>query len=346
MKLLVATQVIDKNDPILGFFHGWIEEFAKHFERIDVICLREGEHQFPAHVFVHSLGKEGGKNRLKYAIRFYTYFWKYYVKARTDFVLFHMGAIMNIIAAPFFFIRTLKKTKFIWWKTHGKVGHTKEMLALQFCDVVATAGSRSFDIPTKKLSIVGHAIDTQTFSPQSGTRSIPGRLLVVGRITPIKKIEVALEVADKIRKTHRPMELRIVGGVEDTSYKERLDRLVRELHHVPVTFVGPMTQNALLKEYRNASILIHPAYEAGFDKVVLEAMAIGVMPVTSIPSFEEVLSPFGLFVPAMDVTGYVSCIMRIEQMAPDEQEKLRRSLREIVLGSHSLTTSTQRIFTV
>lgn len=29
VKLLIITQKIDINDPILGFFHKWIEEFAK-----------------------------------------------------------------------------------------------------------------------------------------------------------------------------------------------------------------------------------------------------------------------------------------------------------------------------
>ena len=32
MNLLLITQKIDKDDPILGFFHRWVEEFAKHFE--------------------------------------------------------------------------------------------------------------------------------------------------------------------------------------------------------------------------------------------------------------------------------------------------------------------------
>ena len=75
MKLLICTQVVDKNHPILGFFHRWIEEFAKHCDTVEVICLFEGEHTLPANVHVHSLGKEEGKNRLKYLIRFYAYIW-------------------------------------------------------------------------------------------------------------------------------------------------------------------------------------------------------------------------------------------------------------------------------
>ena len=47
MKLLIITQKVNKIDPILGFFHGWIIEFAKHFESITVICLEKGEYNLP-----------------------------------------------------------------------------------------------------------------------------------------------------------------------------------------------------------------------------------------------------------------------------------------------------------
>ena len=58
MRLLFITQVVDADDSVLGAYHGWIAEFAKLFERIEVICLKEGSHAFPANVRVHSLGKE------------------------------------------------------------------------------------------------------------------------------------------------------------------------------------------------------------------------------------------------------------------------------------------------
>ncbi|MCD5381655.1 MAG: hypothetical protein LR008_03730, partial [Candidatus Pacebacteria bacterium] len=58
MKLLIITQVLDTEHPILGFFHRWVEEFAKHCEQVHVICLQEGRHDLPDNVTVHSLGKE------------------------------------------------------------------------------------------------------------------------------------------------------------------------------------------------------------------------------------------------------------------------------------------------
>ncbi|MEK7538915.1 MAG: hypothetical protein AAB552_03680 [Patescibacteria group bacterium] len=58
MKLLILTQKVDQNDDILGFFHGWIREFAKHAEQVTVIALGVGEYDLPKNVRVFSLGKE------------------------------------------------------------------------------------------------------------------------------------------------------------------------------------------------------------------------------------------------------------------------------------------------
>ena len=76
MRLLVITQKVDRNDPVLGFFHRWIEEFAKHCEKVTVICLEMREHRLPINVRVLSLGKEQNKSKLKYIFRFYRYIWQ------------------------------------------------------------------------------------------------------------------------------------------------------------------------------------------------------------------------------------------------------------------------------
>ena len=47
MRILICTQAVDRDDPILGFFHAWIEEFAKHVEKITVVCLRKGKYDLP-----------------------------------------------------------------------------------------------------------------------------------------------------------------------------------------------------------------------------------------------------------------------------------------------------------
>ena len=66
MKLLILTQKVDKEDPVSGFFHGWILELSKRFEKVSVICLEKGNFNLPKNVEVFSLGKESGRSRIKY----------------------------------------------------------------------------------------------------------------------------------------------------------------------------------------------------------------------------------------------------------------------------------------
>ncbi len=343
MRLLVTTQAVDLDDPYLGFFHGWILEFAKHFERIDVICLKKGRHQLPSHVYVHSLGKEEGENRLKYLFRFYRYYTKIFFSVRVDYVFYHMGAVYNILGSPFFLIRSFFNTKFFWWKTHGKVGEWKETLALLCVEHVYTAGNKSFDRKTSKVRVVGHAIDTIRFTNATDRVHNHYNCLMVGRLVPIKKIEVALRACERLKD--KQVTLTLVGGADDKEYENSLRALVQTKGlATKVRFEGSQVPSRVPHYYEQAGILLHPAYEAGFDKVVLEAMASGVIPLTSIPSFESVLGPFGLFIEKVNDKEYAGAIECVIQMSEEERAKLQNELRSIVLEKHSLTTLPARIF--
>jgi len=256
-----------------------------------------------------------------------------------------MGAIYNILGFPFFLIRKLFSTKFFWWKTHGKVGEFKETLALLGVDQVFTAGAKSFDRKSDKIRVVGHAIDTDRFSENDNAIHSTPACLMVGRIVPVKKIEVALRALSHIGH-ETDVSLTLVGSPDSPLYQETLLEYSREHALSTVDFLGARKQIEMPSLYANAGILLHPAYDAGFDKAVLEAMASGVIPLTSIPSFEPVLRPYGLFIPAEDDKGYAGGILRIMRMSDAERKKLRETLRAIVVNEHSLTTLGRRIFGV
>ena len=70
MKLLIITQKIDQNDDILGFFHRWVEEFAKNTEKVVVIAQFVGQYNLPENIEVFSMGKEMGFSKIRQLFNF------------------------------------------------------------------------------------------------------------------------------------------------------------------------------------------------------------------------------------------------------------------------------------
>jgi glycosyltransferase involved in cell wall biosynthesis len=269
MILLITTQVVDPQDPILGFFCRWIEEFAKHCEGVEVICLRESAHTLPANVRVHALGSG---NKLVRAWRLLRLSQKLHYEA----VFIHMNP-EYLVAAGWLWRMSGKRTAL--WYTHKSVD-LKLRIAARMTDVILTASKESFRLPTGKLRVMGHGIDVDFFSPGQGILR-GSNLLSVGRLMPSKRHDLAIRAA-----AQAGVALHIAGSGPEQVH---LEALADELG-VKVTFLGGITQTQLRDEYRRAAKLIHTSETGSLDKVVLEALACGLPVATSDPALKPLES--------------------------------------------------------
>ena len=128
MKLLIITQVLDTEHPILGFFHRWVEEFASQAELVHVIALQIGTHKLPENVHVYSLGKEQGQSRIKYLWRLYRCIWK--LRHSYDGVFVHMNQQYVPLGYPLW--KLLGKRIGLWY-AHGAVSRSLR-LAVRLAD--------------------------------------------------------------------------------------------------------------------------------------------------------------------------------------------------------------------
>lgn len=116
------------------------------------------------------------------------------------------------------------------------------------------------------------------------------RFLYVGYLRTAKGIEVILEAFQLYQKDYPEATLRIVGSGEQETF---LHDFVDERQIKNVSFAGNiLCREALNKEYRNADIFLFGSYSEGSPRVVLEAMANGLVvistPVGSLPTqFED-----------------------------------------------------------
>ena len=144
MKLLIMTQKVDANDDVLGFFHGWIKEFAKHCEEMTVIALGVGEYDLPKNVRVLSLGKEEGVSRLSYLINFYRLIWR--ERKNYDTVFVHMNQEYILLGGLIW--KCLGK-KIALWRNHY-AGSLLTRIAMMISDKIFCTSKYSFTARSKK----------------------------------------------------------------------------------------------------------------------------------------------------------------------------------------------------
>lgn len=269
MKLLICTQAVDKNHPILGFFHSWIEEFAKHFAEVHVICLQKGEYALPKNVSVYSLGKENGEVRsVVYGWRLLKLAWK--KRQSYDVVFVHMNPEYVLAGAPAWLL--LRKPVSLWY-THGTVSIALR-LANRMVKNIFTAAKEGMNLSSQKVIVTGHGIGALENS-QAVDKDID--LLTVGRITPSKNLESLVEVLREVRLHRASATLTIVGttaGVADETYLAKLKEKINSMNlKNAVTFIGARPHTELPGWFKRARVFVHAATNGSLDKVLLEALA-------------------------------------------------------------------------
>lgn len=102
-------------------------------------------------------------------------------------------------------------------------------------------------------------------------------LLFVGRIQPLKGLDVAVEAFRLLSKQHPRAQLVVVGGPSGPQGRAELDaaRFAAEDTNGRVTFVDPLVHMALAEYYQAADVLLFPSRSESFGLVAAEAQACG-----------------------------------------------------------------------
>ncbi len=294
MNLLIVTQKADWDDSNLGFFHTWINEFAKNCTKVSVICLEEGRHEFPTNVRVYSLGKvkgtrSGFADRLKYAFTFFGYVWS--LRKDYDAVFVHMNPIYLVQAG---WLWKLMNKKIGLWYTHK---HTDWKLRVgeRYADVIFTAAKESFTMKSNKVQVVGHGIDITAYTHIKRAKPFgtePISIATISRMTPIKDPITLIEAARILKeKWQKRFTLTFIGSPimkDDGGYSKKVHDLVATYNlNGIVKFVGDVNIADIPKQISLMDVSINLTPTGGLDKVVLESMAGGVPVITSNLAFKE-----------------------------------------------------------
>jgi D-inositol-3-phosphate glycosyltransferase len=155
------------------------------------------------------------------------------------------------------------------------------------CPAEADQLVRLYGAERDRIEIVPPGVDHAFFSPGDATGARfalqhlhlgPGPILLfVGRIQPLKGLDVAVRALAALRRPDAT--LVVVGGAsgaDGAAEVDRIDKLVAEVGvSDQVRFVDPVPHHLLSTYYRAADVVLVPSRSESFGLVALEAAACG-----------------------------------------------------------------------
>ncbi len=338
MKLLVFTQKVDANDPVLGFFHGWLSAFALRAESVTVVCLEEGEYSLPKNVLVYSLGKNKTKNvsRMQYIKNFYSILRQ--ISGTYDTVFVHMNQEYVLLGGLYW---KWKKTPVLFWRNH-RYGNILTRIAVALSTKVFCTSPESYTAQFANTRLMPAGIDTHLFAPVAGVVRKENSVCVVGRVAPVKRIELALDVVKSFVESGEPISLTIVGEAleKDISYYDSLVRYV-SAHNLSehVSFRGAVAPEGLPSVYSQFHICLNMTESGSFDKTIVESAACGAVPIVTNRSLSGILPAECMAQP--DVPSIVQAIT--QAFDPRVQNDVAPKLADFV-ESQSLSALLEKLF--
>jgi glycosyltransferase involved in cell wall biosynthesis len=337
-RLIFVTQLIDPDDPVLGFVVSQVRSLSTH---ADVLVIANEVRSVPdlLGAEVISLGKERGRHKAARGLRYFSAIGSELRRTPRSAILAHMCPIYLTLAAPL--ARTYRIPTMLWFV------HPADTMTLRtaerLSDAVVTALPGSYPRPGPKVEAIGHAIDTDAFAWSALRPRDPNslRLLALGRTSPVKGYDVMIRAVAAARHAGVSAELRIVGpsvtGLE-RRHREELRVLAAQCAPGAVHFDDGVPRAEVAALLCSADVVVNATDPGSADKVVFEAMAAGRPVLASSPAFGPLLadSPLPLSFPNRDARVLADRIRMIASAPTDEIMRASRMLRRRIELEHSI----------
>lgn len=327
----MITRKVDERDALAGFAYNWVKAIGANLERLYVITWQQSDRGgLPNNIEIFPLPE----NKLLKIFVLQKLLLK--LLPRVNGVFCHMNPEYTILAAP---LARLWRRRVISWYTHGAVTFKRRVVEI-LANKIVTASALSFRRPLfpDKVKVIGHGIDTANFQPVS-VAAPDGifRIISVGRISPTKDYESIIKAMAEIN--NKKIKLQIIGDVileAQKSYLAALRQLVDKLNLTEqVEFVGWVANKDLAAYYQRADLFINMSGTGSVDKVVLEAMACGLLVLTANEAFTEIIGS-DFMVRKNDYRALSEKIRRLLALAPAAKNELAQKFRQTVVRDYNL----------
>ena len=135
--------------------------------------------------------------------------------------------------------------------------------------------TESFDITSKKISVIDMGVDSTIFFPNNNiTKKETFTLLFVGRLSKEKGFDVLLGAIELIsKKISSGLKCIVIGDGDKQNQYQKNVKLKMLANHI--TFIGSQNQIQISKWMNQAHLVVIPSRKEGFGLVAIEALACG-----------------------------------------------------------------------
>jgi glycosyltransferase involved in cell wall biosynthesis len=345
--LLCFVHSLDSQDMVFSHQQQVVRELRSKFDPVTIVTRKVSNHLGDLHAETHVI--EWNSNKFYSLIKFVVRSIPLVVRARRqNLILFFIQT--DFYAAILCPIAKMIGVRSALWYAH-KVDSIYLKIASRFVDVMFSANVESMPKLNRKVRIIGHFVDLDTFPPR--TRPLENnqlrRLYYVGRCDKAKNIDNLLDAFNSLRTSWEGLELCLVGEPSTDENWDYFKALLNDhdvLQRGDVKFLGRLSRENLAELAHKSGILIH-ATDGSLDKVLLEA-TLTLNPVATCNS--GYLREFGSWSSQKGSLDHVQRIVsEVEAILSMDSTELYSSLlhrREKVVGNHSLHSWANKVHSI
>ena len=338
-KLLIFNLETDSQSPVLAVGIEWILELSKHFELTQVVSTHVGDKSQLRNIKVIELGGGNLPKRLLAIIKL-TLLSLPVLMDKSSYLIFHhmsrRTAVFPGLLFRFFGIR-----QGLWYSHASRPMSLK--IAIRIVDQIFTSTKQSMPIGNTKTNYVGHGIPINKFRMFSDTGKHMGKVLYVGRISKVKRLDVLIREIAKL-KVHK--DIVFVGPEYKSAYARELQALAQEQGVELV--IRPSVSYGEVPKLMASFKYFYSGTKGSVDKVALEAALSGCFVIT----MEQITIDLTGMSFAWDVIGkgipqtISGQIQLLESLEAKECQKIRRNIIEDCQDKNNLTNTVSKIVTV
>lgn len=345
-RLVFVTQTIDPEHPALAATVRKVAALAALVDEVVVLTDGAAPGVLPANCRVVEFGAATQAGR---GARYVAALGRELARRpRPVAVVAHMCPIYAVLAAPP--VRPVG-VRLLLWYTHWHASGLLRLAERLVTDVVSV-DARSFPLPSRKVTPLGHGIEVEEFPLTGRPEPVTAlRVLQLGRTSSAKGVaEVVRGIAEARR---RGLDARLLFHgpsltEPEQAHRLELQALVQELgldrpaggapYGIPPVVIGDAIPRAQVPAHLAAcDVLVNNMHAGSPDKAVYEAAAAGVPVLASNPVFDTLLDPEWLFV-REDAGDLAAKLQAVAALSGEERAAIGLRLRERVIASHSVAS--------